>query len=503
MTGSGESLAASALPAGRPGGRRRWVRLGVALAAVLGLLGAGLTGGYLYYNSRLTRVPIRAPGVASPAERLAASDEQNFLVAGSDTRDFAGGSAYQAPAGSAEQVTGQRSDTVLLVHLPAGPGRPTVVSFPRDSYVTIPRYTDALGVAHASYPAKLNEAFAVGGPPLLVQLIENLSGRHVDHYMQVNFAGFQQIVDALGGVTLCVATSRHDHDSGDMLTAGTHADVNGGTALAFVRDRKGLPRSDLDRIVDQQYFLGQVLRKALSAGTLANPVKLNGFLRAATADVTVDQGFGFGQLTALAGRLRHLDPEHVVFATIPIADAGATRPVHGINQSVVLLNPAADTTFFADLDNAPGTAPGTPPGALPGTQAAAGPPRPGGTADNGPPPAPSEVTLTVANATRTPTLAAQTASQLRADGFTIDAVQTVPTTTATSIRYPTGRRPAALTVAAVVPGARLVPDPTLTKIQLILGSSFTGLTPAPAAPPPSPPSTTSTPTATSSTGCAP
>jgi len=180
-----------------------------------------------------------------------------------------------------------------------------------------------------AHPAKLNEAYSIGGAALLTQLIEQLTGLRLDHYVQVDFGGFRKIVDALGGLTLCVRTTRHDHDSGDNLSAGTHANVTGDQALAFVRDRKGLPGGDLDRIKDQQYFLAQVLHKVLSAGTLTDPARLNSFLSAVVADVTVDQDFGLSQMTTLGSRLRHLDPAHVTFATLPILSSSATLVMHG------------------------------------------------------------------------------------------------------------------------------------------------------------------------------
>jgi LCP family protein required for cell wall assembly len=307
-------------------------------------------GGYAvvhHYTGRLGHTGIRLPGVAVPADTDGPA--QDFLLAGSDTRDFAGGQAFQAAPGSADYVSGQRSDTVILVHLPAGAAKATLVSFPRDSYVQIPAYTDGQGHPHQPYPAKLNEAFAVGGPALLVQLIENLSGLRVDHFVEVDFAGFKTMVDALGGVTLCVNTTRHDHDSGDMLTKGVHADVNGEDALAFVRDRKGLSNGDLDRIADQQYFLAQMMAKVTSAGTLANPLKINAFLSTLTASVTVDNALGFADIRSLATRLRHLDPAHVAFATIPITTDSATRTIHGVGQSIVLIDEPKATALFGQL----------------------------------------------------------------------------------------------------------------------------------------------------------
>src|SRR5664280_1244674 len=351
----------------RPGIARwlRWTAGGSALAVALVLVGG--FAAYAYYSGRLGHVSIRLPGQAAPAD--SDGPAQDFLIVGSDTRDFAGSQAFQASPGSADYVTGQRSDTVMLVHLPAGNTKATLVSFPRDSYVQIPAHPDEKGRPQAPYLAKLNEAFSVGGPALLVQLVENLSGLRIDHYVAVDFAGFKHMVDALGGVTLCVNTTRHDPDSGDMLTKGVHPNVTGDDALAFVRDRKGLPNGDLDRIRDQQYFLAQMLTKVTRAGTLRT----------------------------LATRLRHLDAGHGTFETIPITTDAATRSIHGVEQSVVLIDQAKASALFGRLRTA---AAGNPP------SAATSPPAKISVA-------PAQVRLSVLNGSGRSGLAAQAAAGLR------------------------------------------------------------------------------------------
>lgn len=427
-------------------------------------------GAYRYYDAKLSVIAIHLPGQPSvPASRGAA---QNFLLVGSDTRNFAGGQQFQAAPGSPDFVTGQRSDTVILVHIPAGRAKATIVSFPRDSYVQIPAYTDSSGRAHPAHMGKLNEAFSDGGAPLLVNLIEGMTGLHVDHYVQVDFGGFENMVNALGGINLCIGTSRHDKDSGDYLTAGQHNGVNGAQALAFVRDRKGLPAGDIDRIKDQQYFLSQMLKKVLSAGTLSNPFTLNRFLTALTSNVTVDKGFGFNEIRTLATRLRHLDPTHVTFVTIPFSTDNGTRTFEGYTQSVVLLDPVADQALFARLRN--------------DSQ-----PQPHGSGSQAPPATaltvpPGQITVAVRNATSIPGLAARTAAQLRAVGFLISDVGTVAATPGTQIIYSPDRADSARTLAAAVPGSVLVSDPTGTNhVELVLGSGPVTVAPvtvAPAAP---------------------
>jgi len=452
---AGERPVAGAPLVGGRSGRRRLRLTVTVLAAVLVLALSVVFGGYAYYDAKLTRVSVPGLGQVSGAVVSAPpSAGENFLLVGSDTRAFVGGQAFQAPAASADFVAGARSDTVILLHLPIGGARPTIVSFPRDTYVHIPAFTDRDGKTTAAHPAKLNEAFSIGGPALLTQLIEQLTGLRLDHYVQVDFGGFRSIVDAVGGLSLCIGTSRHDHDSQDSLTAGTHPDVTGAQALAFVRDRKGLPGGDLGRIKDQQYFLAQLLHKVLSAGTLANPARLTGFLSAVVADVTVDQGFGLSQMTTLASRLRHLDPAHITFATLPVLSTSAVRVVHGLRVDVVLLDPARTAQLFAGLHDGTGHP-------AHGTGAAAGQPL---TVP------PAAISLEVRDGTSTAGLTGRVARSLRGHGYTVTATGTASAVDQTAVRYRPGMLAAARTVAAALPGAQLQPDPTLTVgVQLVLG----------------------------------
>ena len=424
-------------------------------------LGSGV---YFYYDAKLTRVSIPGLGhVFGSTASARASVGENFLLVGSDTRGFVGGQAFQAAPGSADFVAGARSDTVILLHLPTGAASPrSCRSLGTPTSRSRPSPTDAQ--VSPAHPAKLNEAYSIGGAALLTQLIEQLTGLRLDHYVQVDFGGFRKIVDALGGLTLCVRTNRHDHDSGDNLSAGTHPNVAGDQALAFVRDRKGLPGGDLDRIKDQQYFLAQVLQKVLSAGTLTDPARLNRFLSAVAIDVTVDQDFGLSQMTTLGSRLRHLDPAHVTFATLPILSSSATRVVHGLHVDVVLLDPVRTAALFAGL-RAAGTSTATPntaPGSA-GAQPLTVPP--------------SAITLEVRNATATPGLAARTARALRRHGYTVTATGTAPSVDQTTVRYRPDQLAAARTVAAALPRTQLVADPNLTVgVQLVLGPDAPSVT---------------------------
>ena len=459
--------------------RLRWRRVGIVVAvfstvviATVAVIGSVLFGQIHRVNIRFA-APQPTPAAASAAAAsprtpttspsagpTSAPGSENFLLMGSDSRDFAGGQTYNVAPGSAAFVTGQRSDVVMVVHIPTGNGKPSVVSFPRDSWVELPSYTDTKNVAHPAVSAKLNAAFSIGGAPLLVATVEHLTGLHIDHFASVNFPGFQGMVNALGGVDVCIATSRHDTNSGDFLTAGEHH-INGVQALALVRDRESFPNQDLGRIKDQEYFLSVMLRKVLSAGTLTNPLKLTEFLNVATKSLTVDSGLSLGDMRKLASRFSHLDASHVDFLTAPIANANyrATSSVYGNQpQDNVLLDATAMATLFTNL-----AADATP-------SAAASPPA-----------SPPDVLIQVDNGTGRSELAHTTATRLQALGFHIGAVGDAPTAATTTISYGPADLAAAQSLQAQVPEATLLPT-TTAGVVLTLGANFAGISAAPSPP---------------------
>ena len=247
---------------------------------------------------------------------------------------------------------GFNTDTVLLVHIPADGRKATVVSFPRDSYVTVPGYR----------PNKINAAYADGaclppgatqsvcgntltaaqktaGAAELVKTVSNLTGLHIDHYVEVGLQGFYQISKVLGGVEICLKAPAKDHYSGIDLPAGRQK-IEGTQALAFVRQRHGIPGGDLGRIKRQQAFLGAVAHQILSAGTLLNPIKLSRLLDAVSKSLTTDAGL---DLLKLAGQLRDIAAGNVVFKTVPIASTSYS--VNGISDAVEL-NKAKLRAFF-------------------------------------------------------------------------------------------------------------------------------------------------------------
>lgn len=306
-------------PLRRSGSRTRRILTWVAVltSAAIVLASAGLYLGFRHYNAKLSRTDIRMPQDTAAPPAAADGPAQNFLIVGSDTREAPGTEQFGAGKGSSRYISGARSDSILLLHVPGGEAKATIVSFPRDSWVPIPAYTSRHGTSHAAHSQRINSAFALGGAPLLVQVVQQLTDLRVDHYVQVDFAGFQRIVDAIGGVTVCVRTTRNDRDSGDYLTAGTHR-INGKQALAFARDRKTFGAQDLARIKDQQYLISVLLHKVLSAGTLANPFRLNALVNAVVQSTTVDQELSVNDMRALALRMRTLNAKNVNLVTAPV-----------------------------------------------------------------------------------------------------------------------------------------------------------------------------------------
>jgi LCP family protein required for cell wall assembly len=189
---------------------------------------------------------------------------------------------------------------------------------------------------------KINAAIGLGGPPLMVKTVESATGLTINDFVEVNFLGFVKIVDALGGVDVCLPYAVNDPYSGLHMSAGRHH-VGGIRALQFARDRHSFALSDLARIKDQQQLLSSVLSEAVSSGTLANPVKFARFLAAATGATTVDQQFN---VTGLADQLRNIRPGAVSFTTVPLASVNYQAPN---GESAVLWNHAAARALFARI----------------------------------------------------------------------------------------------------------------------------------------------------------
>jgi LCP family protein required for cell wall assembly len=260
------------------------------------ILAAG--GTYFWVNGKLNRT------VALPAFS-GTSAGTNWLIAGDDSRN--GISRTQQDALHLGSVGANASDSIMLLHM--GTGKPVLISIPRDSYVPIP--------GHGSN--KINAALAFGGPALLVQTVESVTGLRIDHYMGIGFGGLANVVNTVGGVQMCVKTAVPADPTGDSgfkgLAAGCH-NLNGTQAIAFVRDRHSFATSDLQRIQDQRAFLSALLSKATSPGVYLNPFTALPFGSSAASSVSVDKGTGLYDMVQVAFALR--GPQS---GTVPIANA--------------------------------------------------------------------------------------------------------------------------------------------------------------------------------------
>lgn len=247
----------------------------------------------------------------------------NVLLLGSDSRD---------PAATG----GSRTDTIILMHLPADHRHAYLISIPRDTYVYIPRSpTDpSQGDTHD----KINAAFAWGGATLAVQTVEGFTGVRIDHVVLLDFAGFAQVTDALGGVTMTVdQTITSIFPPNRVFTQGSHH-FTGAQALDYVRQREQFPDGDITREKHQQQFLKAVMDTAASTGTLTDPRRLDSFLHSLGQAVTVDRGLSIPDLAVEFHSLRSAD---LTFLTSPYAGFDTID-----DQSVVISDPQRASPLY-------------------------------------------------------------------------------------------------------------------------------------------------------------
>jgi LCP family protein required for cell wall assembly len=309
-----------------PSGRKRRRGRGLLLWCLVGvLLLAGGTAGYGWWRAdsaadSIERIPDALPDVPEK-EQPPPGDGVTFLLIGLDTRSDVPttGDDAQAPAW---KVGASRSDTVMLFHLSGDRSDAAVVSLARDTWVEIPGHGEA----------KLNAAYSWGGPALAVRTVQDLTGVRVDHLAVVDWNGFRSLTDAVGGVDIAVPRDIPGRGDAPAYRAGTHH-MDGEEALAYVRERKGLPRGDLDRTARQQNFLRALMGRVLSGETLSSPSRVSGLLDSVGDVVGVDDRLTNSGLYDLAWSMRGLRTSDVHFLNAPFGGFG-TRD----GQSVVLLD---------------------------------------------------------------------------------------------------------------------------------------------------------------------
>jgi LCP family protein required for cell wall assembly len=296
-------------------GRRRRLGRTIGLTLLVLLLAACGTGWWLYssLDGNIKAVDLdKAIGKDRP-EKLPTTG-QNVLVLGSDSRAGSNGGLAGGKAG------GARSDTALMIHIPEGRSRATAVSIPRDTLVTRPDCVRSDGSALPSAKRVMfNSVYSLAGPACVVKTVEKMSGVRMDHYLEIDFAGFKDLVDAIGGVTVEVDKPIRDKSSGLDLAAGSHK-LNGTESLAFVRTRHGVgDGSDLGRIGLQQQFLVALLSEVKKQDLLSSPTKTYDIANSATKSLTTDSELA--SLTALADFARSMngvDPATMETIMLPV-----------------------------------------------------------------------------------------------------------------------------------------------------------------------------------------
>ncbi|MGX7671286.1 LCP family protein [Plantactinospora sp. DSM 117369] len=308
----------------RNGIRRRLARLAILVTVlVLVLVAGGLVAGWLYGRSidqRIERLDVFGPLPQEGRPAKSADGPLNFLVLGRDAADPGENSS--------------RTDTIILVHVPADRERVQAISIPRDTWVTIPETADG----RPATQAKINAAYAWGGAPLMVSTVERFTGVRIDHVVVVDFAGFAQIVDALGGVQVTVdrtfVASEPPHRA--FVQGVRHLD--GASALDYARERHAFPDGDFARMRHQQDLIAAMVDQAARGELLTNPRRLDQFLRAAAQAVSVDENLS---LFELGWTLRRLTSARISMFTSPSAGTGMVG-----DQSVVFADTAAAGRLF-------------------------------------------------------------------------------------------------------------------------------------------------------------
>jgi LCP family protein required for cell wall assembly len=366
----------------------------------------------------------------------------NILVLGSDRRDVIEGAARnerQFKGGS-----GQRADTIILLHLYAGSKHAVLISFPRDLRVNIPGH----GIN------KINAAYPLGGAELMIKTVSQLTGLSINHYVEVNFASFSNIVNAVGGVPLYFPKPVSDRKSGLNITRAGCINLNGDQALSFVRARYIYPTADLGRIQGQQRFIRALLSKVKGLGVLLNPFKLIQLSNLAGKGLIYDRGISLGLARSIANSLK-FDQKNVDFRQYP----GRPQYVGGV--SYVVPEPTAARALFHSLKVG---------GPLPDV---------GKTGQSLP--SPGDVTVKLVNASGVSGFAARERTKLVAKGFRVPMVESSSKHSVTTvITYQPGDELKAELVANNFPGAitKLATSSQFTDVVVTIGSNFAAPTPS-------------------------
>lgn len=314
------------------GRRSGWQKALIMLGALVLVVSSGVAGGGYYLVNRYTDkvdraslLPSAAPGEAEQSKQNWASGPLNLLLLGSDSRAVEPGE---------KSPIGERSDTIMLVHIARSRDKATIISIPRDSYVEVPA-----GGPWKGGKNKINAAFAYGGAALTATTVRKLTGIPLDGAMIANFASIRDLVDAVDGVNVCVPYDVKSTFSTREWKQGCH-DMDGDIAEEFMRQRYNVPGGDFGRIKNQQLVVQSVIKKVADKNLLYKPLELDTLLGIAADSLTVDENL---DLRDLVFAVRDIRPRNIGYATVPYTSANLKTPA----GSAVQLDMAAATEMFA------------------------------------------------------------------------------------------------------------------------------------------------------------
>jgi LCP family protein required for cell wall assembly len=495
----------------RKSGRRPMLLAGRSLAALFAVLALVLTGGAWQWstskNARLNTISALDPNSGDIRDRNGQYGDEDFLIVGIDSRL---GENADMGAGDADDADGARSDTIMLVNIPANRKRVVAVSFPRDLAIT-PIQCEAWNADNGKYgpvynkkrgtwspkivdtETKLNSTFAFGGPKCLVKEIQKLSGLSINRFIAVDFAGFAKMVDALGGVQVCTSTPLHDYELGTVLEHAGRQVIDGPTALNYVRARQVTTETngDYGRIKRQQLFLSSLLRSLISEDTLLDLNKLNNVVNMFIGDTYVDN-VKTKDLVQLGQSLQGMAAGHITFVTVPtgITDENGDEPprmddVRSLFDAIINDDPLPQENDHnaKSLGTSPSsgsTSPPTPgPGNAPTTKKVPTPPAtPQAQREQVVTTSPQDVTVRVSNATTQSGLATTATSQLKRIGFNVMTPDDYPSSVnATTVLFSPGNEQAAATVASAFANAKVQRVSGYGQVvQVVLGPDFNSVT---------------------------
>ncbi|MGI5269261.1 LCP family protein [Nonomuraea sp. CA-218870] len=433
---------------GGGGGGRMRVLAWVSIAAT-SLMVAGSLTGYVVYRDAFDAINKKNVKEDIITPRPRDTGALNVLLVGSDTRAGDGNARYGQETARLADAGGKRTDTIILLHISPNRDQARLVSFPRDSMVDIPKCkNEKTKQEMPPHRAMINSAYNDGGIACTISTLETLTGIRINHFAEVDFSGFKNIVDSLGGIEICLKSGVNDKNSKLVLPPGKSL-LNGEKALGYVRLRNYGDGSDIQRIKRQQIFLSKVIAKATSNDLLTDPVKLTGFIKSAAQSVTMDPDLANDpqKLLDIANSAKDLTAKGVKLTTVP------WMPDPEDKNRVVWEQPAAGELFNSIVNDTE----------MPE-------PEPSATAAPKVAVKPGQVRIQVLNATGVPGKAREVADQLAKEGFQVvglgnySAADGTPVA-ATEVRYPktaeTGADHAGVLAKKLNPG----PDPQAGKVK--------------------------------------